>query len=149
LITPHQPRSPPLFCYEACTIVNRFNWKPSQAWPIISATLAPWLLILGAIAVLNAIGLGGVVQAIGWLLFLLILTPIVLGVAGVWWLRRNLVAGPCPACGYPVTTVRGLNSACPNCGMPLQGTGQTVQRPSTPGTIDVQAVEVGKRELRD
>ncbi|OCQ97619.1 hypothetical protein AMR42_16875 [Limnothrix sp. PR1529] len=129
--------------------MNRFNWKSTQAWPILIAALGPWLLILGAIGLLNAIGLGVVVQAIGWLLLLVILTPIVLSVVGLWWLRHNLVAGPCPTCGYPVTTLRGFSSNCPNCGTPLSGLGQTVQRQSAPGTIDVQAVEVGKRELRD
>lgn len=129
--------------------MNRFRWNHLQSWQLLATALAPWFLILAAIGLLNAIGLGWLVQGVGWLLFLLIVTPVVLLGVGFWWLRRNLITGPCPACGQPVMVLRGLESACPHCGAPLNAGGQTVQRQSPPGTIDVQAVEVGRRELRD
>jgi endogenous inhibitor of DNA gyrase (YacG/DUF329 family) len=138
-----------VFRYEACAIVNRFYWNHLQSWQLLAAALAPWLSIVAVIGLLNAIGLGWLVQGLGWLLFLLITAPILLMVLGGWWLRRNLIAGPCPACGQPVMVLRGLESACPHCGEPLNSKGHNVQRQSPPGTIDVQAVEVGRRELRD
>jgi hypothetical protein len=81
------------------------------------------LTLLGLGLLLGAVGLGWVVNSI---------------------LGRNLLAAPCPVCGYELSGLRGQETVCPSCGEALAGTARGFERVAPPGTIEVEAVEVNQ-----
>jgi hypothetical protein len=104
--------------------------------------LGCWLTLLGVIWLLGAVGLGWVVKSLAVLVVLVLAAP-VLGFIGLrFWLRRNLVRGPCPVCATTVTGIKGAETVCLNCGTPLLTEANGFSRPTEAGTIDVTAVDV-------
>jgi hypothetical protein len=74
---------------------------------------------------------------------LLVLAAPVLAFLGLrFWLRRNLVQGPCPVCDTPLTGLKGTETRCLNCGTVLQTEVDGFARVAEAGTIDITAVEV-------
>lgn len=104
--------------------------------------LGCWVAILGAIWLLGAVGLGWVVKSLAVLVGLVLVAP-VLGFVGLrFWLRRNLVQGPCPVCNSALTGIKGAETACLSCGTPLRADADGFSRLTEAGTIDVTAVDV-------
>lgn len=101
-----------------------------------------WLLPLFIIWLLGAVGLGWLVKSLLFLFGLLLITPVI-GFFGLrWWLKRNLVQGDCPVCGYEVVGLNQAEFRCPSCSEPLKVEHGRFERLQQPGTIDVQAVDV-------
>jgi hypothetical protein len=92
---------------------------PSPGFPVRWQALRPWIVTLGAIWILGSVGLG------------------------------TLVQDACPVCQYTFSALNNSQANCPNCGEALSVANQRFQRPSSPGTIDVQAVEVTAQVVED
>ncbi|HSM82056.1 MAG TPA: hypothetical protein VLS96_10230 [Nodosilinea sp.] len=104
--------------------------------------LGCWLTLIGVIWLLGAIGLGWVVKSLAVLVVLVLAAP-VLGFIGLrFWLRRNLVQGPCPVCATDLTGIKGAETRCLNCGTPLRTEAEGFARLTEAGTIDVTAVDI-------
>jgi hypothetical protein len=122
---------------------------PSQVFPVRWQALRPWIVTLGVIWILGSVGLGWLVKSFLFLIGLTIITPI-LGFLGLrWWIGRTLVQDACPVCQYEFSALNNSQARCPNCGETLSIENQRFQRPSSPGTIDVQAVEVTAQTVED
>jgi hypothetical protein len=122
---------------------------PSPGFPVRWQALKPWIVTLGAIWILGSVGLGWLVKSFLFLIGLTILTPI-LGFVGLrWWLSRTLVQDACPVCQYTFSALNNSQASCPNCGEAVSVANQRFQRLSSPGTIDVQAVEVTAQVVED
>ena len=104
--------------------------------------LGCWLFVLGAIWLLGAIGIGGIIKSIFALVLFVVLAPVLAFLALQFWVKRNLIQGNCPVCEQ---TLAGLNNSkmpCPNCGTELSVTSEGFERFATDGVIDIQAVDV-------
>lgn len=101
-----------------------------------------WLVPLAIVWLLGAVGLGWIVKSLVVLVGLAVLVPVVLVVAGQFWLRRNLVQAACPVCSAPLTGLRSLTIQCPSCGTELTAVDGGFKRSSADGTIDVDVVDV-------
>ncbi len=101
-----------------------------------------WLVLLGGIWLLGAVGLGWLVKSLAVLVLLIMLAPVLIFVGLRFWLRRNLVQANCPVCSAPLTGIRGAETLCPSCGTPLQAGANGFQRLTEEGTIDVTAVDI-------
>jgi hypothetical protein len=122
---------------------------PSPGFPVRWQALKPWIVTLGAIWILGSVGLGWLVKSFLFLIGLTILTPI-LGFVGLrWWVSRTLVQDACPVCQYTFSALNNSQASCPNCGEAVNVANQRFQRLSSPGTIDVQAVEVTAQVVED
>lgn len=113
------------------------------------SALRPWLTAIAVFWLLSFIGLGWLVQSLLVLLLLLFVTPIILFFGARWWLKRNIVQEPCPACGYTVIGLNNRPTQCPQCNETIQVEKRQFQRSTPPGTVDVQAVEVEVQVLDD
>lgn len=102
----------------------------------------PWIIALLFVWVIGALGLGWLIKSFFYLLLILMMLPVILFIAGRWWLSRNLIQQPCPVCGYELTGISVVETQCPSCGERLEIKNKTFQRMSTPGTIDVEVVDV-------
>jgi ABC-type uncharacterized transport system permease subunit len=69
---------------------------------------------------------------------LLILSPFIAIFGLQWWIRRNLIQGPCPACQAPLALLKQAQMRCPNCGTSLTITNGQFERVTPPGTVDVE-----------
>ncbi|MBE9109454.1 hypothetical protein IQ273_08495 [Nodosilinea sp. LEGE 07298] len=104
--------------------------------------LGCWLTLIGVVWLLGAVGLGWLVKSLAVLVVLLLAAP-VLGFIGLrFWLRRNLVQGPCPVCSTTMTGIKGADTRCLNCGTPLHTEIDGFSRVTEAGTIDVNAVDI-------
>jgi len=111
--------------------------------------LGCWLsLILGAL-LLSSIGLGWVVNGFIVVIALVVLTPILAFLGFRWWVQSKLVENSCPICQYDFTGFNGTTCRCPNCDEPLKVEKGEFKRMTTPGTIDVEAVEVETQPLEN
>jgi predicted RNA-binding Zn-ribbon protein involved in translation (DUF1610 family) len=125
------------------------NQDPSQLFPMRWQTLKPWLTTIAVIWLLGFVGLGWLVKSFLFFIGFVTLVPIV-GFFGLqWWLTRNLLQGSCPVCQENLTALKRSQTNCPNCGETLMGGDRGFERLSTPGTIDVQAVEVVSQVVDD
>lgn len=97
------------------------------------------LLVTGLL--LGAIGLGWVFKGVLIILALLIAVPAIAWFALNWWLQRNVLALPCPVCGYEFSTINNTQCQCPNCGEQLEVKAGKMQRLAPPGVIDVTVVD--------
>ena len=52
-------------------------------------------------------------------------------------------------CGYELTGLSVVETRCPSCGEVLEIKNKTFQRVSSPGTIDVEVVDVTAQALED
>lgn len=107
------------------------------------------LTILAGALLLSAIRLKWVVNGIAILILLLVLTPLVGLFVFRWWLKRKLVESDCPVCHYEFTGFDGQECRCPNCGEVLLAIHGKFERPTPPGTIDVDAVDVSVKVLEE
>ena len=105
------------------------------------------LTILAGALLLSAIGLKWVVNGIAIIILLLFITPVVAFWVFRWWLKRKLVESDCPVCHYEFTGFDGQECRCPSCGEVLQVSNGKFTRPTPPGTIDVEAVDVSVKIL--
>lgn len=101
-----------------------------------------WLTVIGVVWLLGAVGLGWLVKSIAVLFVLLLITPVIAFFGFQWWLRRNLVEGPCPVCEVPLASLRDRNTTCLNCGTPLVTTADGFRRNTPEGTVEVSAVDI-------
>ncbi|MEL6604423.1 MAG: hypothetical protein AAFP20_14495 [Cyanobacteria bacterium J06614_10] len=104
--------------------------------------LGCWVFILIGAWVLGAIGITGILKSIFAVALFLILAPVIAFAGLQFWLRRNLVEGNCPVCEQPLTSLKNLKMACPNCGTEVMVTAEGFERVAAEGVIDIQAVDV-------
>jgi len=104
--------------------------------------LGCWLVVLGGIWLLGAVGLGWVVKSIAVIAMLILLAPVLIFIGLRFWLKRNLVQANCPVCSTGLTGIKGAETLCPNCGTPLKVEAEGFKRPTQEGTIDVSVVDV-------
>jgi predicted RNA-binding Zn-ribbon protein involved in translation (DUF1610 family) len=109
--------------------------------PLIITFLLIWLVA--------ALGLGWLIKSLLYLILFLMLAPVVLLIAGRWWLSRNLIQQPCPICGYELTGLSVVETRCPSCGEVLEIKNKSFQRVTSPGTIDVEGVDVTAQAIDD
>jgi predicted RNA-binding Zn-ribbon protein involved in translation (DUF1610 family) len=122
---------------------------PVQTYPIRWQALRPWLVTLGTIWLLGSVGLGWLVKSFLFLIGLVVITPVV-GFFGLrWWISRTLVQDTCPVCQHEFSALNNSQAQCPNCGETLSVSNMQFQRPTSPGTIDVQAVDVTAQVVED
>jgi predicted RNA-binding Zn-ribbon protein involved in translation (DUF1610 family) len=115
---------------------------PSQLFALRWQALKPWLTVILAFWLLGSLGLGWLVKSFVFLIGLMTVAPIIAFVGFRWWLGRNLVQATCPACQSNLTVLNQAQIQCPSCGERLTVENRQLKRASTPGTIDVEAVEV-------
>jgi predicted RNA-binding Zn-ribbon protein involved in translation (DUF1610 family) len=125
------------------------NQDPSQVFPVRWQTLRPWLTTIAVIWFLGFVGLGWLIKSFLFLIGFITIAPI-LGFLGLkWWLGQNLIQGTCPSCQTEFTALSKSQAQCPNCGEQVSIEDGKFQRLSSPGTIDVQAVEVTAQAVDD
>lgn len=116
--------------------------------------IAPWnlsgigcsLMILLGIMTLSTLGLGWVVNGVVLLLMFLLVAPVIAVYGLRWWVQRNVVEDQCPMCGHRFAGLNPVKFNCPSCGEALEVRKGHFVRPTPPGTIDVDAVEVQQVE---
>ncbi|MEA5462750.1 hypothetical protein [Leptothoe sp. PORK10 BA2] len=101
-----------------------------------------WLALAIGFGLVTTVGVGWLLKSLLILVVLLIAVPIVLVVGVQFWLRRNLVEGPCPSCAQPLTGFRTIPMVCPSCGVELQAKDGIFARAAAEGTIDVNVINV-------
>lgn len=101
-----------------------------------------WINFLIIVTLVSALGLGWVIKSLLFFLLLLFLLPIGCVIALQIWLKTRLVTAPCPICGQVSTAIKAQPFNCPNCGEPLEVSGQQFVRLTPPGTIDVEVQSV-------
>ncbi|MCM1984512.1 hypothetical protein [Lyngbya confervoides] len=114
----------------------------SQSFRASFQALRPWILTFGIIWLLGTLGLGWLVKSFVFLILLLLLAPMILLIIGRWWLSRNVIQAPCPVCGFQLTGLSVSPTRCPSCNEVLEVKDRQFQRVATPGTIDVEVVDV-------
>jgi predicted RNA-binding Zn-ribbon protein involved in translation (DUF1610 family) len=113
----------------------------SPRWQI----LRTWLTAFAVIWLLGFIGLGWIVKSFLFLIGLITVTPILLFVGIRWWLGRAIVQSACPSCQHEFAALNNSQTQCPNCGESLQVEQRSFRRLTSPGTIDVQVVDVSSQ----
>ena len=125
------------------------NKLPPQFVTFNQSGLGCGLTILAGVLLLSAIGLKWIVNGIAILILLLVLAPMVGLFVFRWWLKRKLVESDCPVCHYEFTGFDGQECRYPNCGEVLLAMNGKFERPTQPGTIDVDAVDVSVKVLEE
>ncbi|ABW29110.1 MULTISPECIES: hypothetical protein [Acaryochloris] len=123
------------------------NLNQSQRFSAGLSVIRSWLTIAIVVVLFGSIGLGWVLKSLLVLFGLILVTPVVLFVGLRWWLGRNLIQGTCPSCGNPLTGLKNTQTTCPFCGQSVVVENANFQRPTEPGTIDVQAVDVTSQTI--
>ncbi len=104
--------------------------------------LGCWLFILGAVWLLGAIGIGGIIKSFLALGLFVVLAPVLAFLALQFWIKRNLVSGSCPVCEQSLAGLKNSKMPCLNCGTELSVTAEGFERFATDGVIDIQAVDI-------
>jgi anaerobic ribonucleoside-triphosphate reductase len=125
------------------------NQDPYQALSPRWQILRTWLTAFAVIWLLGFIGLGWLVKSFLFLIGLITVAPILLFVGIRWWLGRAVVQSACPVCQYEFAALNNSQTQCPNCGESLQVEQRSFRRLTSPGTIDVQVVEVSSQVVDD
>ncbi|WP_299412601.1 hypothetical protein [Acaryochloris sp. IP29b_bin.148] len=118
------------------------NLNQPQRLSIGLSVIRSWLTVVLIVFVLGTIGLGWLLKSLLILVGLILIAPVVLFVGLRWWLGRNLIQGVCPSCGNPLTGLKNTQTTCPFCTQTVAVENSDFQRPTEPGTIDVQAIDV-------
>ncbi|MEM9135882.1 MAG: hypothetical protein AAGB01_00835 [Cyanobacteria bacterium P01_F01_bin.42] len=121
----------------------------SQQLQLSFSALKPWITAFLVIWLVGALGLGWLIKSFLFLLLFLLLVPVLLLGVGRWWLSRNLVQQPCPVCGYELTGLSIVETRCPSCNEVLEIKDKAFVRPTSPGTIDVDVVDVTAQSVDD
>ena len=111
--------------------------------------IGSWLTLLVIVWLLGVVGLGWLVKSFLFLFGLLLVTPVLAFIGFRWWLKRNLIQALCPVCHHEFAGLNRTQIQCSNCGEPLKVEQGHFNRLTPPGTIDVQAVEVPARSVKD
>lgn len=101
-----------------------------------------WVFILGAVWLVGAIGLSGIIKSIFALVLFIFLAPVLVFLALQFWIKRNLVEGNCPVCEQSLAGLKNSKMPCSNCGSELSVTSEGFERFANEGVIDVQAVDI-------
>ena len=125
------------------------NQDSPKLFQINFSSIGYWVTLLGFIWLLGIIGLGWLVKSFLLLVALLFLAPVIAFLGFRWWLKRNLVVDQCPVCSHQFSGLNRTQFQCPSCGETLRAEKNHFQRLTLPGTIDVEAVEVGVQTLED
>ncbi len=104
--------------------------------------LGCWLFILGALWLLGAVGIGGIIKSIFALVLFVVLAPVLAFLALQFWIKRNLVSGSCPVCEQSLAGLKNSKMPCLNCGTELLVTEEGFERFAADGVIDIQAVDI-------
>ncbi len=108
-----------------------------------------WLTILVTFLLLGTVGLGFLVKGFLILISLVFILPVVGWLGFRWWLRRNLIEDQCPVCGTSFTGLNQTQFSCPSCGESLKIEQGHFTRLTPPGTIDVEAVDVSVKQIKN
>ena len=108
-----------------------------------------WLTLAIGFVLITTVGIGWLLKSLLVLIALLVFIPIALVVGIQFWLRRNLVEGPCPSCSQPLTGFKAMPLSCPSCGVALQARDGAFVRITPEGTIDVDVVNVDASTVDD
>ena len=111
--------------------------------------LGCWASVILTVFILTSVGLGWIVNGFIALLAILFIAPVVAFWGFQWWLKRKLVQDNCPVCSYEFTGFKQTEFNCPSCGEALQVEGDSFNRITPPGTIDVDAVEVSVSRIEE
>lgn len=101
-----------------------------------------WLTLAIGFGLITTVGIGWLLKSLLVLVVLLVTLPVLLIFGAQFWLKRNLVEGPCPSCSQPLTGFKPIALTCPNCGVALQARDGSFVRVTPEGTIDVDVVDV-------
>lgn len=104
--------------------------------------LGCWLLVLGFLWIVGAIGLKGLIGSLLVVILFIVLAPVLAFIALQLWIKRNLTEGNCPVCDQSLVGLRDAKLLCPNCSTELLVTQTGFERFAGEGIIDVQAVDV-------
>lgn len=124
---------------------DRFN----QLLKLNTSRLGCWASIILTIFVLTSIGLGWIIKGLFISVALLFIAPIIAFCIFQWWFKRKLVHAPCPVCSYEFTSFENAEFNCPSCGEALQVEAKSFTRITPPGTIDVDAIEVSAKTIKE
>ena len=124
---------------------NRYN----KLLQLNTSGLGCWASIILIIFVLTSIGLGWVIKGFFLVMGLLFIAPIIAFWGFKWWLRRKLVQAQCPVCSYEFTGFKNTEFNCPSCGEALHIEEGSFARITPPGTIDVDAIEVSTKTIKE
>mgnify|MGYP000049654541 CR=1 FL=1 len=123
------------------------NLNQSQRLSVGLSVIRSWLPFILIVLLLGPIGLGWLLKSLLVLVGLILVLPVVLFVGLRWWLGRNLIQGVCPSCGSPLTGLKSTQTTCPYCTQTVAVENSAFQRPTEPGTIDVQAIDVTSQTI--
>ncbi|MEL6816137.1 MAG: hypothetical protein AAFP03_15215, partial [Cyanobacteria bacterium J06598_3] len=104
--------------------------------------LGCWIFVLIAFWVVGAIGITGILKSIFALVLFLVLAPVLAFFGLQFWIKRNLIQGNCPVCEQPLTSLKTVDIACPNCGTQVTVGDNGFERVAGEGVIDIQAMDV-------
>lgn len=110
--------------------------------------LGCWLFILGAVWLIGAIGIGGLIKSVFALVLFVVLAPVLAFLALQFWVKRNLVNGSCPVCDQTLAGLKNSQMPCPNCGTNLAVTADGFERSAPEGVIDIQAVDIQATDVQ-
>jgi hypothetical protein len=123
--------------------------NPNRYRGIQFSGLRFWLILLGVVWLLGTVGLGWIVKVGFILIAVLLLTPILAFLGLRWWLKRNLVMAPCPVCGVESAGINNTQMRCPSCSESLKVENKQFLRLTPPGTVDVSAIDVTVKQIKD
>ncbi|MEN9869383.1 MAG: hypothetical protein RLZZ171_366 [Cyanobacteriota bacterium] len=124
---------------------DRFN----KLLQINTSGLGCWASIIFAVFILTSVGLGWVIKGFVISIALLFITPVIAFWGFQWWLKRKLIQAQCPVCSYEFTGFKNTEFNCPSCGEALQVEAESFSRITPPGTIDVDAIEVSVKTIKE
>lgn len=136
-------------CPKGISAVNNFDPNNFQSFAQYRqllqgprAGLGCWVAIAGVILLGSVVGFQFLVNSLAIFLLLLFVSPFVLVLGLQWYVKRQVVTAPCPRCDHGFTAMGKTQFQCPSCGETLEVHNRQFIRVQTPGTIDVDVVEV-------
>ena len=124
---------------------NRFG----KLLQLNTSGLGCWASAILFVFLLTSVGLGWVINGFIILIGLVVVTPVIALFCFQWWLKRKLVQAECPVCNYEFTGFQNTEFNCPSCGEALQVEAENFSRITPPGTIDVDAIEIPVKTIKE
>ena len=124
---------------------DRFN----KLLKLNTSGLGCWASVILVVFLFTSVGLGWVIKGFVVTLGLLFVAPIIAFWGFQWWLKRKLIQSECPVCNYEFTGFKNTEFSCPSCGEALQVEAESFSRMTPPGTIEVDAIEVSAKTLKE
>jgi hypothetical protein len=125
------------------------NDRSNKLLQINSSGLGCWASIILTVFVLTSVGLGWIIKGFVISIALLLIAPAIAFWGFQWWLKRKLIQAQCPVCSYEFTGFKNTEFNCPSCGETLQVEAESFSRITPPGTIDVDAIEVSAKTIKE